>query len=119
MEKAIKLNSQSPSLGMHYWILGKAHFFGKNYSESIKWLEKSITLRGNLWYSRLYLVSALAIMGQLEQAKEALNDLNAKFGQYTLTRVATDELANPNSNEVIVAGRRSLHEGLRSAGMPS
>jgi tetratricopeptide (TPR) repeat protein len=119
VEKAIKLNPQSPSLGMYYWILGKAHFFAANYSESIKWLEKSIAVRGNLWYSRLYLISALAITGQLKQAEEALNDLNTKFGQYTLTRVATDELANPNSNEVIVAGRRSLHEGLRSAGMPS
>ena len=52
-------------------------------------------------------------------AEEALNDLNGKFGRYTLTRVASDELANPNSHEVIVAGRRSLHEGLRSAGMPA
>ena len=119
VEKAIELNPNSPSLGMYYWILGKAHFFAANYSESIKWLEKSIAVRGNLWYSRLYFISALAITGQLKQAEAALNDLYAKFGQYTLTRVATDELANPNSNEVIVAGRRSLHEGLRSAGMPS
>jgi subtilisin len=119
VEKAIELNPNSPSLGMYYWIIGKAHFFAGNYSESIKWLEKSIVLRGNLWYSRLYLISALAITGQNEKAKEGLNDLNAKFGQYTLTRVASDELANPNNHAVIIAGRRSLHEGLRSAGMPA
>jgi adenylate cyclase len=119
VEKTIELNPRSPSLGMYYWIIGKAHFFAGNYSEAIKWLEKSIALRENLWYNRLYLISALAITGQRKQAEEALNDLNGKFGRYTLTRVASDELANPNSHEVIVAGRRSLHEGLRSAGMPA
>jgi len=118
VEKAIEFNPRSPSLGMHYWIIGKAHFFAGNYSEAIKWLEKSITLRENLWYNRLYLIGALAVTGRLQQAREALNDLNVKFGPYTLTRVASEELANPNSNDVIVMGRRSLHEGLRAAGMP-
>jgi tetratricopeptide (TPR) repeat protein len=117
VEKAIELNPRSPSLGMYYWIIGKAYFFAKNYGEAIKSLEKSIVLRKNLWYNRLYLISALAITGQIKQAQEALTDLNAKFGPYTLTRVASDERANPNTNEVVVAGRRSLHEGLRAAGM--
>jgi adenylate cyclase len=79
VEKAIGLNPGSPSLGMYYWIIGKAHFFARNYTATIPWLEQSVTLRPNLWYSRLYLVSAYEITGDSKRAKESLSNLNSIF----------------------------------------
>jgi adenylate cyclase len=108
----------SPSRGMFYWYMGRAHFFAGNYHAAIPWLRKSAELRPNLWYNRLYLVSACALDGQPEAAASALRDFAQRFPGYTVARVVSDEQTNPNSNSVVVEGRRNFHEGLLKAGMP-
>jgi adenylate cyclase len=55
--KAIELSPNDPSLGVFYWIIGRSYFFAGRYSDAIPWLQKSIEVRPNLWYNRLYLVS--------------------------------------------------------------
>jgi tetratricopeptide (TPR) repeat protein len=108
----------SPSRGMFYWYMGRANFFAGNYRAAIPWLRKSVELRQNLWYNRLHLVSACALDGDQEAAASALRDFARRFPGYTLARVMSDEQSNPNSNDVVVEGRRKFHEGLRKAGMP-
>ena len=119
VEKAIKLSPRDPALGGFYWIIGRAHFVSGDYRSAIKWLEKSVELRPNDWYNRLYLVSAYALDLRKDQAKKVLQDFNdnPRFAGYTLQRVAEEMKVLPNDNPLIVSARQKVHEGLQIAGM--
>jgi adenylate cyclase len=118
-EKAIKLSPRDPALGAFYWIIGRAYFYMGNYHNAIPWLQKSVSVRPNMWYNRLYLVSAYALSNKNEDALKALHEFTARreFAGYTLERVKSNEEAVPADNPVVVAGREKLHEGLQMAGM--
>jgi len=120
VEKAIKLSPRDNSaLGGMRWIIGRAYFISGDYRNAIVWLQKSVELRPNDWYNRLYLVSAYALDRQKDEAKKALQEFNnnPRFAGYTLERVAEEMKALPNDNPLIVSARQKVHEGLRIAGM--
>jgi tetratricopeptide (TPR) repeat protein len=119
-DKAIRLSPRDPSLGGFYWIIGRAHFYMGKYRDAIPWLQKSVAMRPNMWYNRLYLVSAYALTNQNEEAVNGLREFNARaeFVGYTIERVKSNEAAVPADNPVIASSRLKLHEGLQMAGMP-
>jgi TolB-like protein/cytochrome c-type biogenesis protein CcmH/NrfG len=119
VERAIWLSPHDPSIGMFQWIIGRALFFTGEYEESIPWFRKSIETRPNLWFTRLYLVSACALAEMPEQAERALSEFNRVFASpvYTVALVEARERAEPNDNSVVVAARDKFHEGLLRAGM--
>jgi tetratricopeptide (TPR) repeat protein len=112
VKKAITMSPTDPSLGMFYWILGRAYFFCGAYREAIPWLEKSIVARPNVWYNRLYLVSAYAL-----QADDALREFKAQFSEHTLELVQSNEKTNPNDHPHVREARARFHDGLRRAGV--
>jgi tetratricopeptide (TPR) repeat protein len=119
VEKAIKLSPRDPALGGFYWIMGRAHFVSGDYRNAIGWLQKSVALRPNDWYNRLYLVSAYALDRQKDEAKKVLREFNdnPRFAGYSLQRVAVEMKVLPNDNPLIVSARQKVHEGLQIAGM--
>jgi len=118
IEQAIRLSPQDASIGIFHWVKGRAHFFLGEYSEAIVWLRKSIETRPNLWFNRLYLVSACVLADMPDEAVRALAEFNRRFPEvYTLATVIERERATPNDNPVVVAGREKFHEGLLRAGM--
>jgi adenylate cyclase len=117
VQKAIELSPQDPSLGMFYWIMGRAYFFDESYDAAITWLEKSIEARPTVWYNRLYLVSAYALQGDVGKARDVLENFRGRFPGYTLARVIENEHANPNANEIVVSARGEFHAGLLAAGL--
>jgi class 3 adenylate cyclase/TolB-like protein/Tfp pilus assembly protein PilF len=119
VEQALRLSPHDPSIGIFHWIAGRANFFAEQYDDAIAWLHKSVRARPNLWYNRLYLVSAYAHLGKPEEAVKALEEFNRRFPEprYTLAVVRRHERSNPNSNPVFVTGREAFYEGLRRAGM--
>ena len=119
VEKAMLLSPRDPSIGVFYWIIGRAHFFSGDYAAAIPWLRRSVESRPNLWYNRLYLVSAYQLTGDRSTAAKSLQEFNEHFREprFTLPLVETFERANPNENPVIVQGRERFHESLRAAGM--
>lgn len=117
VEQAISLSPKSPSLGMFHWIIGRAKFFQGEDREAIDWLEKSVKAWPNLWYNRVYLVAAYALVGKKAAASRALKAFDKRFPRWTLERVIKEEKTNPNSNAFMVNGRKRLHDALLSAGM--
>jgi adenylate cyclase len=119
VEQALRLSPHDPSVGIFHWIAGRANFFAGQYDEAIAWLHKSVRARPNLWYNRLYLVSAYALLGKAEEAGKALEEFNRRFPEprFTLAVVKRHERSNPNSNPVFIAGREAFYEGLRRTGM--
>src|SRR5580704_5599103 len=86
VQKAIELSPKSPSLGMFHWILGRARFFMGQYDEAIPWLQMSVKHWPHLWYNRLYLVSAYALLGKKALAGRALRAFDQQFPGWTMAR---------------------------------
>jgi TolB-like protein/cytochrome c-type biogenesis protein CcmH/NrfG len=120
VEQAIRLSPHDPSIGVFHWIIGRALFFTGQYEPAIPWFRKSVETRPNLWFNRLYLVSACALADMPEQATRALSEFNRLFTNpvFSLAVVAARESASPNDDTTVVAARDKFHEGLRCAGMP-
>jgi TolB-like protein/DNA-binding winged helix-turn-helix (wHTH) protein/Tfp pilus assembly protein PilF len=119
VEQAIRLSPHDPSIGMFYWIIGRSLFFAGQYREAIPWFRKSVESRPNLWFNRLYLVSACTLADMREEARRALSEFNRCFPNplYTLAVVEEREAATPNDDPTVVTVRDQFHEGLRRAGM--
>ncbi len=112
-----RLAPGSLALGMFYWIAGRAYFFMGQPQEAVDWFSKSVEIRKNLWYNRLYLVSSLALTGDVAAAWAALRDFAHAFPDYSMARVVLNEQANPNDHPLVLAAREKFHQGLRLAGM--
>lgn len=119
VERALGISPDSSVRGYFYWVTGRARFFMKQDAESIPWLQASVRNWPNVWYNRLYLVSAHAHFGRRAAASRVLQAFNRQFFGYTLARVIENEGATPDEHPFVVAGRERFHEGLRLAGMRS
>jgi adenylate cyclase len=120
VEHALRLSPNDPSLGIFHWILGRANFFVGDYEQAVSWLHRSVQARTNLWYNRLYLISAYALLGKHEEAARALAEFNRRFSQptYTLAFLRRQQIsANPSSDPAVLAARAKFYEGLALAGM--
>jgi adenylate cyclase len=119
VEQAIRLSPHDPSIGVFQWFIGRANFFAARYEEAIPWLRKSVETRPNVWYNRLYLVSAYALSDMLQAAAAALDEFHRRFPTpfCTLAVVAALESATPNDDPTVVAARDKFHTGLVQAGM--
>jgi adenylate cyclase len=119
--KAITLSPRDPAIGLFYWVLGRAYFVVKDYSNAIVWLRKSAEVRPNLWYNRAYLLAAAAHLGRQEQpeVRAALSDYNEKFSGYTVQRIRDlYEKELPHTDPVMQASIQALYSGLQKAGVP-
>jgi TolB-like protein/Tfp pilus assembly protein PilF len=119
VEQAIRLSPHDPSIGSFHWTIGRSLFFTGQYREAIAWFRKSIEARPNLWFNRLYLVSACALADMPDEARRALSEFNRRFPDpvYTLAVVEAREATAPNDEPTFIAARAKFHEGLRRAGM--
>ena len=118
--KAITLSPRDPAIGVFYWILGRAYFVVKDYSNAIVWLRKSAEVRPNLWYSRAYLLAAYALTGRHAQPEgvAALSDYKGAFGGYTVQRIRDlYEKELPHTDPSVHASIQELYNGLRLAGV--
>jgi len=119
VERALAISPNSSVRGYFYWVIGRARFFMKEDAVAIGWLQKSVRNWSNVWYNRLYLVSAHAHSGQRAAASRVLQAFDRRFPGYTLANVFENEDATPDDNPFVVAGRERFHDGLRLAGMRS
>jgi adenylate cyclase len=117
--KAIRLTPRDPSIGVFYWIIGRAYFVMKNYDDSIVWLRKSVEVRPNLWFTRAYLLSAYALAGRHQQQETlaALSEYNGKFSGHSVQYISDVYSKEVYNNEDFRASLEELYKGLRLAGM--
>jgi tetratricopeptide (TPR) repeat protein len=120
--KAISLSPRDPSIGVFYWIMGRAYFAMKDYDDAIIWLQKSVQARPTLWFSRAHLISAYALTGRLEQdeAQAALTEYREKFWtKWRLEPAIRDYYAKeiPNHHPNFRASVEELFKGLQLAGI--
>jgi len=117
VERAIELSPKSAVRGYFFWVKGRALFFLHQDAEAVRWLQDSVRAWSNVWYNRLYLVSAHAHVGKMSAASRVLQAFDRQFPGYTLARVVENEGATPADHPLVVAGRERFHDGLRRAGL--
>jgi tetratricopeptide (TPR) repeat protein len=118
VEEAMRRSPNSSVRGYFYWVIGRARFFMDEDAEAFSSLQASVRNWSNVWYNRLYLVSAHAQSGTgSAAARRVLQAFNRQFAGYTLARVFDNERATPDDHPLVVAGRERFHEGLRRAGL--
>jgi tetratricopeptide (TPR) repeat protein len=83
--------------------------------EAIVWLNRSIEIYPSGPTPHFLLAAALAHLGRLEEAREAVRvglELNPRF---TIARFRSFA---PSDNPAYLAGRERTYEGMRNAGVP-
>lgn len=118
VEEAMKISERSSVRGFFYWVIGRAHFFLKEDDKAIYWLRRSVRNWPDVWYPRLYLVSAHAHSGQRAAMRRVYKAFDKRFPGHTLAQVIEDEGLIRHDHPLVLDGRERFREGLRLAGMP-
>ena len=120
VDKAIAITPpDSPALGVFFWISGRRAFIQRKYPQAIKFLEDSVRIRTNFWYTRAYLTAGYALNKELDKARETLGEFQALFPQLdSVSAVVKAEGKNPNTHDVMVEARGRMHKALIDAGFP-
>jgi class 3 adenylate cyclase len=92
---------------------GGAYLLLGNYSESIRWLEKSLTIFKH-WVTLTYLVSAYAHIGDLEKAEIAKEELLKVRPNLSVSFL--DKFGFSQHPDYLHLSREHLYPGLRLAG---
>jgi hypothetical protein len=95
-------------------------FVQGDYRRAIDWLERSVTIRRNFWYTRAWLIAVYALSGQTDAARRGLIEFRDLFPQ--LNSVATVMHAErniPHSHPLLIDTRIKVHDGLMLAGLPA
>jgi TolB-like protein/class 3 adenylate cyclase len=101
----------------YYWMmfLGNAKSFLGADAEAVVWLRRSIDANRNLPFAHFNLAAALAQLGQLNEARAAVQAGLALAPSYTLVRFRDGAVSD---NPTYLAGRERIYEGMRMAGVP-
>ncbi|HEY3911229.1 MAG TPA: tetratricopeptide repeat protein [Stellaceae bacterium] len=121
VDKAIAITpSDSPAIGVFYWINGRPEFIRSNYGAAIDWFERSIAIRRHFWYVRAWLIAAYELNKQRDEAQRALDEFRALFPKLdSVAAVINAERNIPHSNPVLIDARHRVHAALIMAGLPA
>jgi tetratricopeptide (TPR) repeat protein len=113
--EALRISPRDTDAG--HWMMTAAYAkLGAGLDEeAIAWLNRSIEIYPSGPTPHFLLAAALARLGRLEEAREAVRaglELNPDF---TIARYRSFA---PSDNPVYLAGRERIYEGMRKAGVP-
>ena len=84
-------------------------------AEAVAWLRRGIEANRNYPLAHFYLAAALALLGELDEARAAAQAGLALNPTFTIRRFRADA---PSDNPTYLAGRERIYEGMRMAGVP-
>jgi tetratricopeptide (TPR) repeat protein len=116
VQEALRLSPRDTMA--HFWLtfVGIAKIYLGRPEEAVDWLRRSIQANRNNPVSHVYLAAALAIHGKLEEARATAGAALALNPRFTIDGfVGSSSFYDTPINN---AGRASVVEGLRKAGMP-
>ena len=121
VEKAIAITPpDSPAIGVFCWIAGRVPFVQGNYRGAIDWLERSVAIRRNFWYTRAWLIAAYALSKHIDAARQGLIEFRALFPQLnSVAMVINAERNIPHSHPLLIDARINVHDGLMLSGLPA
>ena len=87
-----------------------------DHGEAIAWYRRGLELNRTIAFAHFMLANRLARVGELEQARAAVQAGLALDSSFTIRRVR--HATSPSDHPGVVAMRERLIEGMRMAGVP-
>jgi len=116
---ALQLSPSDRSIGVFYWVLGRAYFtMGNEYPNAIEWLQRSVNVRPNLWFVWVWLSAAHALNGNKDGAKDVRDEFMKRFEGWNLERIIGVYSKEQYQNPTLEAAKTELINGLRIAEFP-
>jgi hypothetical protein len=115
VQEALRLSPRDTFVFRWMMVVGAAKLLLGADADAVVWLRRSIETYRDFPLPHFLLASALALLGQLDQAKAATETGLAYFADFTLRRYRANAASN---NQTYLAGRERIYEGMRIAGVP-
>jgi tetratricopeptide (TPR) repeat protein len=96
-------------------IAGNAKLLLNSNAEAVAWLRRCLEANRNIPLAHFLLAAALALLGELDQARAAAQAGSALNPGFTIHTYRTNAVSD---NPIYLAGRVRIFEGLRMAGVP-
>jgi hypothetical protein len=113
--EALRISPHDRRAGMWLMIAAAAKLYAGHDEEAAARLSRSIELDPNEPMRHFYLAAASALLGRMEEEREAARvglELNPGF------TIPWDRAASPSDHPVFLASCERVHEGMRLAGVP-
>ena len=115
MEQALRLSPRDTLVYIWSLFVGLAKLWQGADAEAIVWLRRSLEANRNYPGAHFNLAAALALVGELDEARATVQAGLALNPSFTIRRYRTN---TPSNHPVYLAGRERVYEGLRMAGVP-
>ena len=116
IQEALRLSPRDTRAFLWYMFVGMAKLLTNTDPEALDWLWRSIEANPNHALSHFHFAGALAMVGDLRQARSSAEAGLALDPRFTLRRYRTNIF--PSDDPVFLARRERLFEGMRMAGIP-
>jgi tetratricopeptide (TPR) repeat protein len=115
MEQALRISPRDTNVYIWSLFAGQAKVWQGADAEALVWLRRSLEANRNYPFAHFALAAALALVGELDEARAtALAGLTLN-PIFTIRRYRTN---TPSNHPVYLAGRERVYEGMRMAGVP-
>jgi TolB-like protein/class 3 adenylate cyclase len=115
VEQALRLSPRDTLVYIWSLFVGLAKFWQGADAEALVWLRRSLEANRNYPSAHFNLAAALALVGELDEARATTQAGLALNPSFTIRRYRTN---TPSNHPVYLAGRERVYEGLRLAGVP-
>jgi adenylate cyclase len=113
--KAIQLSPRDPQLTEWYYQLAITYIHQQRYDEAVEWARRGVQVNPNLRYPYRVLAAALALSGQVDEARMVAAEMLRRYPKETISTFLTRE---PWTDPIYRAGQDREIAGMRLAGIP-
>ena len=113
--KAIQLSPRDPQLAEWYYQLAVTYIHQQRYDEAVAWARRALEVNPNLRYPYRVLAAALALSGQVDEARMVAADMLRRYPDETISAFLIRE---PWTDPVYRAGQNREITGMRLAAIP-
>jgi TolB-like protein len=116
IQEALRLSPRDTRVFLWFMIVGMAKLHGSADQEALDWLRRSIEANPNFTLSHFHFAGALAMMGNLREARSSADAGLALDPDFTIRRYRMNGWQH--ANPVWRARRERFYDGMRMAGVP-
>jgi TolB-like protein/Flp pilus assembly protein TadD len=115
VREALRLSPRDSAVYVWMFFPGVAKVWQGADAEAAVWLRRSVEANRNYPFAHFYLAVALAYLGEMDEARAAVQSGLALQPNFTIRRYRGTAACN---HPAYLAGRERTYEGLRLAGVP-
>jgi tetratricopeptide (TPR) repeat protein len=113
--KAIQLSPRDSQLALWYYQLALTYLHQHRYTEAVDWGRRSVEVNPDLRYPYRILAAALALAGQIDEAKSVAAEMLRRYPKETISAFLVRE---PWPSPIYREGQTREVLGMRQAGIP-